>query len=64
MQQSLKSNSDIIILGGGIIGINMCRHLAYKYPDLKIKLVEKELQLGTHSSTRNSGVLHAGFYYK
>ena len=55
--------SDFLIVGGGIIGINCAKHLASKYPTAKICLIEKENELGTHTSTRNSSVIHAGFYY-
>ena len=54
-----------MIAGGGVIGLNMARALAAKYPDSSIKILEKEQKVvGMHSLGRNSGVLHAGFYYK
>ena len=56
--------ADFVIAGGGVIGLNMARALATKYPDSSIKILEKEQKVGMHSSGRNSGVLHAGFYYK
>lgn len=59
----LPKISDYLIIGGGIIGINCAKHLASKYPTSTIHLIEKEQQLGTHTSTRNSSVIHAGFYY-
>ena len=60
----LVSNlSDFLIIGGGIIGINCAKHIATKYPRATIHLIEKERELGTHASTRNSSVIHAGFYY-
>ena len=55
---------DFLIAGGGIVGLSMARALAAKYPDSSIKILEKEKSLGAHSSGRNSGVLHAGFYYQ
>lgn len=54
---------DITILGGGIVGAMLTRTLALKFPNHKIALLEKESALGLHTSTRNSAVLHAGFYY-
>lgn len=55
--------TDILVLGGGIIGINIARGLKRRYRDLKVTLIEKENNCGFHASGRNSGVLHAGFYY-
>jgi len=60
---SISRVSDFLVVGGGIIGINCAKHLASKYPTSKIHLIEKENTLGTHTSTRNSSVIHAGFYY-
>lgn len=54
---------DYLIIGGGIIGLNIARALNAKEPKAKITLIEKEPDVAMHSSGRNSGVLHAGFYY-
>ncbi len=53
---------DIIIIGGGIVGLTAARSLLQR-KKLSIAILEKENDLGVHSSGRNSGVLHAGFYY-
>ncbi|MBN2519211.1 MAG: L-2-hydroxyglutarate oxidase [Bacteroidales bacterium] len=55
--------SDFLIVGGGIIGLSIARELKKKYPDCSITIIEKESGVAMHSSGRNSGVLHAGFYY-
>ena len=55
--------TDILIIGGGIIGLSIARELNNRQPDLKITLIEKEAIVACHASGRNSGVLHAGFYY-
>ena len=55
--------SDFLVVGGGIIGINIARELKKIFHDSKIILIEKENECGLHASGRNSGVLHAGFYY-
>ena len=55
--------TDILIVGGGIIGLSIARELNNRRPDLKIILIEKEATAAYHASGRNSGVLHAGFYY-
>lgn len=54
---------DYLIIGGGIIGVNMALHLRRRNPAASICVVDKEPELGLHGSGRNSGVLHAGFYY-
>jgi (S)-2-hydroxyglutarate dehydrogenase len=54
---------DYLVIGGGIIGISIARELKTRYPDCKILVLEKEARCGLHGSGRNSGVLHAGFYY-
>ncbi len=55
--------TDILIIGGGIVGLSIAVELNCRHPDIKITLLEKEAALGCHASGRNSGVLHAGFYY-
>lgn len=55
--------ADFIVIGGGIIGINIAKGLKKIYPRSDVVLLEKESRCGQHASGRNSGVLHAGFYY-
>lgn len=55
--------TDIAIVGGGIVGLAMAREAKRRWPDQKITVFEKEPSVGLHASGRNSGVLHAGFYY-
>jgi L-2-hydroxyglutarate oxidase len=55
--------SDFVIIGAGIIGLTIAHHLKKKHPSKKIVLIEKEPDICYHASGRNSGVLHAGFYY-
>lgn len=54
---------DYLIIGGGIIGLAIARDLNMRFPSSKIAVLEKEADVAYHSSGRNSGVLHAGFYY-
>jgi len=54
---------DFLIIGAGIIGVSVAAELKVRYPETKIILLEKEPAIGLHASGRNSGVLHAGFYY-
>ncbi len=59
----LPPTADFLVIGGGIIGINIALALVRRFPAQSIALIEKEDQLGMHASGRNSGILHAGFYY-
>ena len=54
---------DIVIIGAGIIGSALANELSERF-DIKIAIVEKESSVGYHASSRNSGVIHSGFYYK
>jgi len=54
---------DYIIIGAGIIGLNIAKNLKERFKESKILVMEKENEVALHSSGRNSGVLHAGFYY-
>ena len=54
---------DFLVVGGGIIGISLARELRRRHPGAAVTLLEKEPAWGQHASGRNSGVLHAGFYY-
>ena len=56
--------TDVAIIGGGIIGLATAYRLAERFPDKRITLLEKEAELAFHQSGRNSGVLHSGIYYK
>ena len=55
--------SDFLVIGGGVIGLNIARKLHSIFPDASVHLLEKEADCGLHASGRNSSVLHAGFYY-
>lgn len=55
--------SDFLIIGGGVIGLSIAREIKRRRPSASVTLIEKEADCGQHASGRNSGVLHAGFYY-
>ncbi len=54
---------DFLVIGGGVIGLSIARELRRRRTDTRVLLIEKEPSCGAHASGRNSGVLHAGFYY-
>ncbi|MCG8340135.1 MAG: L-2-hydroxyglutarate oxidase [Cytophagales bacterium] len=55
---------DIIIIGGGIIGLATGLQLKKRKPSLRMLLLEKEQQLASHQTGHNSGVIHSGLYYE
>lgn len=57
------ANCDFLVIGGGVIGLSIARELKARHKDTRILIIEKEASCGFHASGRNSGVLHAGFYY-
>ena len=59
----MTTETDFMIIGGGIMGLSIARELRRRFNGSRVILIEKEDQCGQHASGRNSGVLHAGFYY-
>jgi L-2-hydroxyglutarate oxidase len=55
---------DCVIVGGGIVGLATAHTLSRRRPGASILLVEKDRELATHQTGRNSGVIHSGIYYK
>jgi len=54
---------DVVVIGGGIVGVSTAWHLQQRFPDSRILLLEKEQQLVFHQTGHNSGVIHSGIYY-
>jgi (S)-2-hydroxyglutarate dehydrogenase len=57
------NRADVVIVGGGLIGLATALDLLERKPDLRVTVAEKETALARHQSGRNSGVIHAGLYY-
>jgi len=55
---------DLVVVGGGIIGLATSYRFGQRYPHKTVAVVEKEPQVATHQTGHNSGVLHSGIYYK
>ncbi|MBT31832.1 MAG: L-2-hydroxyglutarate oxidase [Thalassobius sp.] len=61
---SQGTSYDIVIIGGGIVGLATAYRLKEAQPTLNILLLEKETVLAKHQTGNNSGVIHSGIYYK
>ncbi len=57
-------NCDVIIVGGGIVGLATAHRLVEARPQISLLLLEKESKLAAHQTGNNSGVLHSGLYYQ
>ena len=57
-------SSDFVVIGGGILGLAVARELKRRRPGLSAVVLEREHELGKHQTGHNSGVVHAGIYYK
>lgn len=55
---------DVLIVGGGVVGLATGLQLLNGNPSLKIALIEKETSVAQHQTGNNSGVIHSGLYYK
>jgi (S)-2-hydroxyglutarate dehydrogenase len=58
------SESDFVVVGGGILGLAVARELGTRWPDRRIAVLEGADKVGTGQTGANSGVIHAGIYYK
>lgn len=58
-----ERRADVVVVGGGIVGLAAARAMLSREPGLSLCLVEKEPELACHQTGRNSGVVHAGIYY-
>lgn len=54
---------DYLVIGGGIVGLTIALEIQKREAKARVVVLEKEKELAQHGSGRNSGVLHAGFYY-
>ena len=54
---------DVLVVGGGIVGLATAMDLTRRRPDLKLVVLDKESEVASHQTGNNSGVIHAGIYY-
>lgn len=57
-------HQDVIVIGGGIVGLATALQLKEQNRNIKVTLLEKELEIARHQTGNNSGVIHSGIYYK
>lgn len=64
MSGKSKTVGDIIVIGGGILGLSTAMCILQSRPGTRLVLIEKEQSLTRHQTGHNSGVIHSGLYYK
>jgi len=57
-------SADLLIIGGGIVGLATALNAVTRFPQLQVTVVEKEDQIAAHQTGHNSGVIHSGIYYR
>jgi L-2-hydroxyglutarate oxidase LhgO len=60
----MSDSQNVIIIGGGAVGLGVALEITRRFPRQKLLLVEKEDKVARHQSGHNSGVIHSGVYYK
>ena len=58
------SRYNVIIIGGGVVGLGVALEITRRFPHLRLLVLEKEDRVARHQSGHNSGVIHSGLYYK
>jgi len=59
-----ESRYNIVVIGGGVVGLGVALEITRRFPRLRLLLLEKEDGVARHQSGHNSGVIHSGVYYK
>ncbi|MDR3708795.1 MAG: L-2-hydroxyglutarate oxidase [Capsulimonadaceae bacterium] len=59
-----SNKRDMLLIGGGIVGTATARAYLARHPNTRLTIIEKEPDLAKHQTGHNSGVVHAGIYYK
>jgi 2-hydroxyglutarate dehydrogenase len=60
---SASETSDLVVVGGGIVGLAVAREMLLRKPGSRVSVLEREAEVGFHQTGHNSGVIHAGIYY-
>jgi L-2-hydroxyglutarate oxidase len=64
MPAKTEFDCDVLVVGGGIVGLSTAYALTRAAPDTRVVLLEKEPGPGLHQTGHNSGVIHSGIYYR
>ncbi len=59
-----ERSADLLIIGGGIVGLATALEAVTRFPELRLIVLEKESQVAAHQTGHNSGVIHSGLYYR
>ncbi|ORX86398.1 FAD dependent oxidoreductase [Basidiobolus meristosporus CBS 931.73] len=59
-----KPEYDVVVVGGGIVGLATAREILNRFPEKTVVVLEKEREVAAHQTGHNSGVIHAGLYYE
>ena len=59
----MKTEADVLVVGGGIVGLATARALQLRKPGAHVVVIDKEADIARHQTGNNSGVIHAGVYY-
>jgi (S)-2-hydroxyglutarate dehydrogenase len=62
--EAWPARADVVVIGAGIVGLATARAVQLRAPGLTVVVVDKEPRLAAHQSSHNSGVVHAGLYYR
>ena len=62
-QAGVAESADLVVVGGGILGLAVAREALLRRSELRVVVLEKEPTIASHQTGRNSGVVHAGIYY-
>ena len=64
MKAAVDTDADLVVVGGGIVGLAIAARFGERFPERRVVVLEKEPTVCAHQTGRNSGVLHTGIYYQ
>ncbi len=64
MRAGVGYDCDVLVVGGGIVGLSTAYAISHASPGTRVTVLEKEGGPARHQTGRNSGVIHSGIYYR